>query len=230
MTIGVLKYPGGHGDAEIMHVLLSYFQSDVREIWYKEKSFASIDVLFIGAGFPCHTKNRERQCLNESPALKYLPEFAADGKVLVGIGNGFQVLCESGLLPGKLNTNISGRFINKQVYVKAENQASFLTAGISTQRVLNIPIATEFGNYTADSEELADMRLKGQILFRFCDYQGRITESVNYTGSAENIAAICNKEKNVFGLIPQPERAVSVLWNEADGKLMLSSLLENISR
>jgi phosphoribosylformylglycinamidine synthase len=228
MKLGVLKYPGGHGDAELIEVLQHHFSKDVREVWYKEASYTDIDLLFIGGGFPCGQNKSMQKCLEASPALQFMEEFISGGRYVVGFGNGFQLLCEAGLLPGQLKLNESGRFICKQVYIKPENNATVMTKGLKGERVFRNPIATGFGRYVVDEAVLAKMRLDGQLLFRYCDYEGRITESVNYTGSKDNIAGVCDREKRVFGMIPQPERAVAEFRREADGSMILSSLLEHI--
>ena len=228
MKLGVLKYPGGHGDAELIQVLQYHFRKEVREIWYKEQTYLDIDALFIGGGFPCFKNKPVQQCFESSPALQYLEEFISGGRNVIGFGNGFQFLCEAGHLPGKLKMNENGRYICKQVYIKPENNTTSMTRGLIGEEVFRTPIATAFGNYVADESVLAQMRLEGQILFRYCDYEGRITEAVNYTGSKDNIAGVCNLEKNVFGMIPQPERAVSEFSMEAEGRMILESLLEHM--
>lgn len=227
MKIGVLKYPGGHGDSELMQVFIRHFDKDVREVWYKESDYSDIGTLFIGGGFPCFRGVNGRTCFDDSPALRYLPEFASGGNHVVGFGNGFQVLCEAGLLPGMLERNISGKFMNKQVYIKPENHSNSMTSGLKSSIILRIPLATEYGRYSANEVELLEMRLKQQILFRYCDQEGRISEAINYTGSTDNIAGVCNSGKNVFGMIPQPERALTEFLHESDGKSILSSFLKN---
>lgn len=228
MKIGILKYPGGHGEAELIHILSKYFKVEVSEIWYKDKGPFAIDVLFLGGGFPCIERNGGRDCLKNSPAINYLTEFAEKGKYIAGFGNAFQLLCEASLLPGELRKNTSGKFICKQVYMKAENRLNAFTNGLRPEEIYRIPIATNYGNYFADESELVRMRNDGQILFRFCDYDGRITEAVNYTGSIDNIAGVCNAKKNVFGIIPQPERAVTEYNSNSDGHTILGSFLEEV--
>jgi len=228
MKLGVLKYPGGHGDAELIQVLQHHFREEVREVWYKEPAYPNIDALFIGGGFPCFKSKTVQQCLEDSPALHYLKDFISGGRYVIGFGNGFRFLCEAGYLPGELKMNENGMYICKQVYIKPENNATAMTRGLNGDGVFRTPIASASGNYIADESILAQMRLEGQILFRYCDYEGRITEAVNYTGSKDNIAGVCNLEKNVFGMIPQPERAVSEFGMEADGRLIMGSLLEHM--
>jgi phosphoribosylformylglycinamidine synthase len=228
MKLGVLKYPGGHGDMELIHILKNHFGRSVREVWYKEESYPDIGAIFIGGGFPCRQTGLVQNCLDESPALRHLSTFASHGGYVVGFGNGFQLLCEAGLLPGALELNIGGRYICRQVYIKPENNSNIMTRGLKKEDFYRNPISTGFGRYVAGEDVLAGMRLDGQILFRYCDYEGRITESVNYTGSQDNIAGVCNAKKSVFGMIPQPERAVSEFRREADGRMILGSLLEQM--
>ena len=229
MKFGVLKYPGGHGDAELMHVLRNYFGLDAREVWYREPAYPDIGVLFIGGGFPCDNKESGADCLDESPAIQHLEDYTFSGGLVIGIGNGFRLLCDIGLLPGSLVQNVNRRYICRQVYFKPDNQLTPLTAGLSPDSIYRSPIATDHGRYDAPEEVLVSMRQEGQILFRYCDQDGRITESVNYTGSRDNIAGICNRDYNVFGIIPQPERAVTEFGHKADGVKIIQSLLDQLA-
>jgi phosphoribosylformylglycinamidine synthase I len=228
MKIGILKYPGGHGEVELMHMLSGHFKKDVREIWYKETGPFDVDILFLGGGFPCSESNTGLTCLDDSSVLQYLSEFASQGKYIIGVGNGFQLLCDALLLPGKLVKNSSGRFICKQVFIKPENHNNVFTGGLELEKIFRIPIASNYGRYVADEAILMKMRQDEQILFRFCDYEGRITEAVNYTGSVDNIAMVCNSEKNVFGMIAQPERSIGEFLADTDGSNLLSSFLDKI--
>lgn len=229
MRIGVIKYPGGHGDTELIHILVSHFNMDVREVWYREKNYDDLDLLFIGGGFPCSRIIPGKSCLDDAPALNFLSAFAAEGGVIVGVGNGFRLLSEAGLLPGELRMNRGEKFLCRQVYLKPDNHDSHMTSGLEPDGIFRSPIATAFGYYWADDDTLVSMRREGQILFRYCDYEGRITESVNFTGAKDNIAGVCNRGKNVFGLIPQPERAVSEFRREADGYIILRAFLGSLS-
>ncbi|MEX0987043.1 MAG: phosphoribosylformylglycinamidine synthase I [Bacteroidales bacterium] len=228
MRYGVLKFPGGHGDAELIHILRHHFKKDVREIWYREEKFTDIDALFIGGGFPCvHGKTFE-ECRDESPALLYMVEFASRGGFVTGFGNGFRLLCEAGLLPGELKRNAGETFICKQVFIKPENHSNPVTIGLQQGDILRNPIATEYGRFVAGEADLVKMREHGQIMFRYCDHEGRISEAINVTGSTDNIAGVCNRKKNVFGMVPRPERAVAIFGKEEDGRLILRSLLDHI--
>lgn len=223
MKIGIIRYPGGHGDAELKFVLENEFRVHVHEIWYKDEVLFDGDIIFVAGGFPCKFNAADFNCLDDSPAILNLKSFSALGKRIVGLGNGFHLLCEAGLLPGRLIRNSSNSFICKHVYLKPEDFSSGITDNLNKEEAYRLPIATYIGQYAADEEELVQMRQKGQILYRFCDHDGRITEAINYTGSIDNIAGVCNFERNVFGLISLPERAVFDPFG--DGRRVLEGML-----
>jgi len=225
MKFGILIFPGGYGDIDLQHVLGHHFEKEVKLIWYKDEGPFNVDILLIPGGFPCRESSSGFDCFKESPALNYLTNFAEEGKIIIGFGNGFQLLCEAGLLPGRLNRNISGRYICKHVYIKPDNGTEIITYNLNNGEPYRIPIATYNGKYEASDSELIQMRQGQQITFRYCDYSGRITESVNDTGSIDNIAGVCNSERNVFGMIPQPERGFVDYSASSDGKKILESLM-----
>jgi len=153
-------------------------------------------------------------------------EFAERGKILIGIGNGFKVLRETGLVPGSLRMNKSQRFVCRNTFIKPDNEDTAVTRKLSNDEAYLIPIATGYGRYTAKEDTLVQMRHREQILFRYCDEAARISESVNVCGAVDNIAGVCNERKNVFGMIPQPERAVFPYGGNTDGKAIFDSLME----
>jgi phosphoribosylformylglycinamidine synthase len=155
-------------------------------------------------------------------------EYAERGKILIGIGNGFRVLCETGLVPGSLRMNKTQRFVCRNTFIKPDNNNSALTSKLSNDTAYLIPIATGYGRYAAKEETLVHMRHREQILFRYCDETARISEGINVTGAVDNIAGVCNERKNVFGMIPQPERAVIPQGGNSDGKAIFDSLMEYI--
>lgn len=226
MKFGILIFPGGHGDLDLRHVLKHHFNKEPESIWYKNTGPFDIDVLLISGGFPCRESSTGFDCFKDSPALNYLGEFADQGKYIIGFGNGFQLLCEAGLLPGKLNKNLTEKYICKHVFIKPDNDE--IMDHLSSERSYRVAIATYNGNFVASEQELVQMRQDQQIIFRYCDYSGRITESVNYTGSMDNIAGICNAGKNVFGMIPQPERSFVEYGGTSDGLRILELLMANI--
>lgn len=228
MQVGILKHPGGHGDKDLKHVLERYYNLEVHEVWAPKFVDPDLDILFIGGGFPCMGSSDPRDCKLDQKLQDGLIRFASGKGKVIGFGNGFRLLCEIGLLPGKLEENSSRRFICKQVYIKPEDQTSPLTSGLSDE-TLSIPMATQYGRYTAPEEELVVMRQTEQILFRYCNEDGRITEAVNITGTTDNIAGVSNLEKTVFGMVPLPERAVTEFKFNVDGRKIFNALLDTLA-
>ena len=225
MTFGILLFPGAHGDRELTRVLEECYGKKVKLVWNRETGLDGIDVLFIPGGVPCKGSSGS-SCLKESPVIDPMLEYADRGKILVGIGNGFRVLCETGLVPGELRMNRTQRYICPNTYIKPDNDYTALTGKLSNDRGYRIPIATGYGRYAAREETLVGMRYREQILFRYCDRYARISEEINVTGSVDNIAGVCNEKKNVFGMIPQPERAVFTGGRNGDGRAIFDSLME----
>jgi phosphoribosylformylglycinamidine synthase I len=228
MTFGILIFPGAHGDVELTTVLTEVYGQKVKAIWNRETNLNGIDVLFIPGGFPCKGSSNSSKCIKESPVIDSMLEFAERGKILIGIGNGFRVLCETGLVPGMLRMNITQRFICRNTFIKPDNDYTAITHKLSNDGAYQIPIATGYGRYAAKEETLVQMRHQEQILFRYCDENARISEEINVTGAVDNIAGVCNERKNVFGIIPQPERAVFSHGKNTDGRFIFDSLMEYI--
>jgi len=149
MKIGILKYPGGHGDSELEQALRQYFRKEVVEVWYRKSIPADLDIIFLGGGFPCVGLDLDTDCLDQSEALRSLPAFAEKGKYVVGFGNGFRFLCDAGFLPGSLSKNADGRFVCKKVFLKPENKSSAFTRRLDEDSLFNLPMATEYGRYLA---------------------------------------------------------------------------------
>jgi phosphoribosylformylglycinamidine synthase I len=227
MTFGILIFPGAHGDRDLSDVIEGYYGQKVVRIWNRQTNLNGIDALLIPGGFPCKGSSHSSKCINESPVIDSMIEYADRGKIIVGIGNGFRVLCETGLVPGTLRMNKTQRFICTNTYIKPDNNDTSLTSLLSTDLAYQIPISTGYGRYTAKDSILVDMRLNDQILFRYCDEFGVISEGINLTGAVDNIAGICNERKNVFGLIPQPERAVFPYGGNTDGDGLFRSLMRH---
>jgi phosphoribosylformylglycinamidine synthase len=226
MTFGILIFPGAHGDKELKRVLEGIYDRKVKTIWNRETDLNGIDVLFIPGGFPCKGSSSSNKCIEESAVIEPMIEYAERGKILIGIGNGFRMLCETGLLPGNLRMNKTQRFICRNTFIKPDNHNSPLTSQLSNDEAYLIPIATGYGRYSAKEETLVQMRHREQILFRYCDESARISEGINVTGAVDNIAGVCNEGKNVFGMIPQPERAIFPHGGNMDGKAIFDSLME----
>jgi len=228
MTFGILIFPGAHGDKELTRVLEDHYREKVVHIWNKETNLNGIDVLLIPGGFPCKGSSSSSRCIHESPVIDSMIEYAERGKILIGIGNGFRVLCETGLVPGSLRMNRTQRYICRNTYIKPDNDDSLVTRKLSNDRAYCIPIATGYGRFAAKEETLVNMRLNDQILFRYCDEFAVISEECNFTGAVDNIAGVCNRKKNVFGMIPQPERAVYPYGNNTDGQAIFDSILSGL--
>lgn len=221
----ILVFPGAHGDNDLKVVLEDQFGKKAEMIWYKNASPFDTDILFIPGGFPCRGSQESSECMKDTIVLDQIRNFAEKGKLVCAFGNGFQLLCEAGLLPGSLEQNVSGRFICKSTFIKPDNDYLALTNQLQNDKAYQIPIATAFGRYNATEDLLREMRQDQQIIFRYCDHTGRISEAVNSTGSVDNIAGVCNKKKNVFGMIPLPERAVLGGGQRNDGRLIFESLI-----
>jgi phosphoribosylformylglycinamidine synthase subunit PurQ / glutaminase len=228
MAFGILIFPGAHGDKELKRVLEDEYGKKVRYIWNTESDLKSVDVLFIPGGFPCKGSSISKECIENSPVIDSMIEYAERGKILIGIGNGFRVLCETKLVPGTLKMNRSQRFVCMNTFIKPDNEETAVTHKLSNDEAYRIPIATGYGRFTANEETLVQMRYREQILFRYCDETARISEGINVTGSVDNIAGVCNMKKNVFGMIPQPERAVFPYGGNSDGRFIFDSLMSHI--
>lgn len=225
MKFGILRFPGGHGDQDLSLVLNHHFGAGVQFTQPGDHASWNVDMLLLPGGIPCNQPDEHHNCSISEQVAHELNLFAATGRMILGVGSGFELLCEAGLLPGRLVENSTGRFICRQIFIKPDNMHDPLTAYLKDEKAYRIPMATYRGCYEANEEELIELRKEDQIIFRFCDYAGRITESVNYTGSVDNIAGISNREKNILGMIPQPERAALGSNDQADGWKLLKSLI-----
>lgn len=221
MKFGIIKFPGSNGGKDISYILKEVIQQDVVSLWHKSNDFEGCDVIILPGGYTLGCISQQTQ----SPIISKVIEFAKNGGIVFGIGNGFQILCEIGLLPGSLIQNDNHQFISKDVYIKADNCTTSLTSLIK-DKVLRIPIAHAYGKYYADKETLMSMRLNHQIIFRYCDKEGSITGEANPNGSVEHIAGVCNENKNIFGMMPLPERASDKELGSDEGLAVLDSLIK----
>jgi phosphoribosylformylglycinamidine synthase len=197
-------------------------------LWHKYTDLQNVDVVVLPGGFSYGDYLRSGALARFSPIMEKVVEFANSGGYVFGVCNGFQILCESGLLPGALLHNHTQKFECKNVYLIPDSKSSALTAFLEKDRPLKIPIAHGEGRYYADKESLANMRINGQILFRYCNEDGLISEMVNPNGSVENIAGVCNINFNVYGMMPHPERAADDELGNTDGRLIFESLIRFI--
>ncbi len=229
MKFGVVVFPGSNCDRDVIHVLKEVMGQETQVLWHKEKEldgFTTDDCIVLPGGFSYGDYLRSGAIARFSPIMQSVISFAQKGGKVFGICNGFQILCEAGLLPGALTRNVQGRFICKNVYLKCETTNTMLTGQIDASKALKIPIAHAEGNYFADKDTLEAIKQNDQILFKYSDVLGNVDESTNVNGSIENIAGICNAERNVFGMMPHPERAAEGALGNTDGKILFESLLK----
>ena len=228
MKFGVLVFPGSNCDDDAVHVLGDVMGKDVIKIWHKETNLPDVNCLIVPGGFSYGDYLRCGAIARFSPIMKSVVEFANAGGFVFGICNGFQILCEAHLLPGALLRNANQKFICKNVFLKPMTNNSPLTADLDLTKPLKIPIAHAEGRYYADDATLQKLIANDQILFKYCDAQGDFTEGSNPNGSMMDIAGICNAGRNVFGMMPHPERAAEPELGNTDGRLMFESLLEHV--
>ena len=201
MKFGVLVFPGSNCDDDAVHVLGDVMGQEVVKIWHKETALPDVDCVIVPGGFSYGDYLRCGALARFSPIMQAVIEFANAGGYVWGICNGFQILCEAGLLPGVLLRNEKQKFICKNIHLKAQTNDSPITAKIDLNKALKIPIAHAEGRYYADAETLTQLIDNQQILFKYCDENGAYTEGGNPNGSSQNIAGICNKNRNVFGMM-----------------------------
>lgn len=228
MKFGVVIFPGSNCDDDIVHVLGEVMEQEVVKLWHKETAlngFTKNDCIIVPGGFSYGDYLRAGAIARFSPIMSAVVDFAKSGGYVWGICNGFQILCEAGLLPGALLRNNNQKFICKNAYLSSQTNSCPITATLEVGEPLLIPIAHAEGRYYADETTLREMEAQEQILFKYCDEDGSITPNANPNGSIQNIAGVCNKERNVFGMMPHPERAAEVILGNTDGKQLFESLL-----
>jgi phosphoribosylformylglycinamidine synthase len=229
MKFGVIVFPGSNCDDDMVHVLGDVMGQQVVKIWHKETAlpadFTTEDCIVLPGGFSYGDYVRSGAIAQFSPVMQAVKAFAAAGGYVFGVCNGFQILCESGLLPGALMRNENLQFICKNVYIKSVTAESPITEAIPVGQALKIPIAHAEGRYYADAQTLDALEANNQVLFRYCDANGDETPGSNPNGAARNIAGICNATRNVFGMMPHPERASEAVLGNTDGKGLFESLL-----
>ncbi len=228
MKFGVLVFPGSNCDHDAYHVISKHVGQPVDFVWHRETDLSGYDAVIVPGGFSYGDYLRCGALAKFSPVMGAVKEFAASGKFVFGICNGFQILCESGLLPGALIRNRDLHFICKHVNLRVENSGTPFTTELDSGDVLSIPIAHAEGNYVCDDETFNQLEENGQIVFRYCDENGEVTEEANPNGARSNIAGICNETGNVLGMMPHPERACEELLGSNDGREIFRSLTKAI--
>ncbi len=230
MKFGVVIFPGSNCDQDMIYVLRNIMEHEVVELWHKDTDLQGVDAIVLPGGFSYGDYLRSGAIARYSPIMEKVIEFANNGGFVFGVCNGFQILCETGLLPGALLHNDNQKFICKNIYIVPDNNSSSVTAKLNKQKSLMIPIAHGEGRYFAKKETLQEMRQNGQILFRYCNQYGEVTSEANPNGSIENIAGICNTNKNVIGMMPHPERGSDDELGNTDGMLIFESMISFLEK
>lgn len=228
MKFGIVLFPGSNCDRDTFWGLHKTMNYEVSNIRHDETDLGNSDVVILPGGFSYGDYLRAGAIAKYSPVMNSIVEFAASGGIVIGICNGFQILCEAGLLPGTLLTNTSGTFACKNTYIRVENSATKLSCKMKRGDILKIPMANKGGRFYSGPDELKKMNQNGQIIFRYCDKNGEINSASNPSDSAENIAGICNLRKNVFGMMPHPERALDIDLKNTDGQKIFESIRNSL--
>ena len=224
MNFAVLQFPGSNCDQDVVHVLKNVLGHSAHLVWHKENSLGDADAVIAPGGFSYGDYLRTGAIARFSPIMQAVQNFAANGGHVLGICNGFQILCEAGLLPGALIRNRSLQFRCENVFLKTGTTASPFTNKIPADRLLRVPIAHGEGCYFADEPTIEKLKANQQILWQYVNAQGETTEQSNPNGSVMNIAGLCNEARNVAGLMPHPERACEPLLGSDDGKWIFESI------
>lgn len=225
MRFSVPVFPGSNCDHDCEYVLRNVENQNVEMIWHKDTDLKNPDCVVVPGGFSYGDYLRTGAIARFSPVMKSVADFAAKGGLVIGICNGFQILCEAGLLPGALLRNKNLKFICQSVYLRTEEINTPFTNACKLQQVLKIPIAHGEGNYFIDTDGLKRLKDNHQIVFRYCDKDGQLTSESNPNGSLESIAGICNINRNVFGLMPHPDRSGEDILGSHDGHYIWQSIL-----
>ena len=228
-TFGVIVFPGSNCDHDAYHAMAHVMNAETKFLWHKDTDLSDIDFLLIPGGFSYGDYLRSGAIARFSPIMQSVVDFAEQGKPVLGVCNGFQILLEAGLLPGAMLHNQQLRFVCKNTYIRCESSNSLFTRNIPEGTVLDIPVAHGEGNYVTDEDQLKKLQDNDQIVFRYCDADGNATKEANFNGSMDNIAGICNTQRNVLGMMPHPERAVEEILGSADGKQIFESVLNELA-
>jgi phosphoribosylformylglycinamidine synthase len=228
MKIGVVVYPGSNCDSDAYHAFKDVMGVSVRYVWYEDSSFGGVDLVVLPGGFSYGDYLRCGAIAEYAPVASAIREHAKKGKYIIGICNGFQILTEMNLLPGALIRNVGLKFICDDVYLKVENKTSVFTKLIDKD-IIKVPIAHGEGNFRIEADGLKELYDNNQVIFKYSSKAGDVSEKYNPNGSIDNIAGICNKEKNILGMMPHPERVCESIIGGIDGKKILESVLSAIA-
>ena len=226
MKFGVVVFPGSNCDHDAFYAIGNVLHKPVEFIWHQSEDLGNSDAIILPGGFAYGDYLRTGAIARFSPVMKSVEKFANSGGIVLGICNGFQILLEAGLLPGAMMRNSGLRYICRHVHIRVEQTDTPFTNAAQKGQILRIPIAHNDGNYNADETTLAELEKNRQILFRYTTPDGSDDASGNPNGSLHNIAGICNRARNVAGLMPHPERAVESALDSADGLMIFQSMIE----
>ncbi len=226
MKFGVVVFPGSNCDHDMIYVLQKKLSQEVVPLWHKDHDLQGVDFVILPGGFSFGDYLRSGAIARFSPIMQEVVAFARKGGYVMGICNGFQILCEAQLLPGALLHNPDHQFICKNAFIRSETKNSLITAATDPGEPLKIPVAHGEGQYYIDDTALQVLHDHQQVLFRYCDAEGRLTPGSNPNGSVDHIAGVCNQERNVFGMMPHPERAADQELGNQDGRRILEGILK----
>ncbi len=229
MKFGVVMFPGSNCDHDTYHVISKVIGQPVDFIWHRQNSVGDCDAIILPGGFSYGDYLRTGAIARFSPVMAAVKEFASRGGLVMGICNGFQILCEAGLLPGALLRNKNLKFICEHVNMRVEAVDTPFTNRCRRGQVLSVPIAHGDGNYFCDAETLRELQRENRIIFKYSREDGVLDDASNPNGSLDNIAGICNRERNVLGLMPHPERASEALLGSNDGRIIFYSLADTLA-
>ncbi len=230
MKIGVVTFPGSNGDYDCYKAVQEGLGAEAVFLWHREPDLQGADAILLPGGFSYGDYLRAGAIASLSPIMREVRAFAEAGGPVLGICNGFQILCEAGLLPGALIRNRTLKFISRPAVLRVENNSSLFTSAFEPGQVILIPVAHGEGCYLAEPEVVEELERSGRVVFSYTDAEGRATPEVNLNGSVNNIAGILNEAGNVLGMMPHPERAVDPLLGAADGLGVFRSLADHLVR
>lgn len=229
MKFGVVVYPGSNCDDDMLYLLGTELKQEVVRLWHKDHDLQGCDFIVLPGGFSYGDYLRSGAIARFSPIMNEIIQHANNGGYVMGICNGFQILTESHLLPGVLLKNLNRKYICKNVYLKPANNDSLINRSLDTNKAYTVPIAHGDGRFYADEETKRRLWDNGQVLFQYCDENAAVSDEVNPNGSIDNIAGICNEGKNVFGMMPHPERSAYNEFGKTDGMRIFESILEKVA-
>lgn len=228
-TFGVIVFPGSNCDHDAYHAMKHVLGCETKFLWHKDTDLSGIDFLIVPGGFSYGDYLRSGAIARFSPIMQEVVKFAEKGGPVMGICNGFQILLEAGLIPGAMMHNHKLRFVCKNVFIRCETTESLFTNSLQKGQVFDIPVSHGEGNYFIDQDGLKSLQDNDQVLFRYSDANGELTESANFNGSIDHIAGITNTGRNVLGMMPHPERAMEKILGSEDGKPIFESILNSLS-